>query len=279
MKTLRRGIERPWPGAVPVAGLVLALAAAGCAPRSPPEPGLPDWSGTWQLMGGTIFDRATAEGGSDPTEIGVRQRPPYNSEWEGMYLENLALRDEFRLPDLQSECGLPVGYPRMLNIPGLYEFVVRPEQVWIIAETGPYLLRVYTDGRPQLAPEELWPTYTGDSVGHWEGDTLVFTTVGLKGSEGTRGILDRTGVLISDEAQITTRIRKTDETTIEVELTIEDSRALRSPWVVTKRFERQTADIRLYDYACAENNRNPIDYATGRTLQLGPDGRPLNLER
>ena len=38
----------------------------------------------------------------------------------------------------------------------------------------------------------------------------------------------------------------------------------------------QPAGTRVYDYGCAENNRNPVDATTGKTLILAPDGTPLN---
>ena len=57
----------------------------------------------------------------------------------------------------------------------------RPEQTWIIGENGPNIIRVYTDGRKHPDADDLWPTYSGDSVGHWEGDTLVFDTISTKG--------------------------------------------------------------------------------------------------
>ena len=87
-------------------------------------------------------------------------------------------------PDPISTCGTPHGFPRLMNLPDLYEFVVTPQQVIVLGENGPNVLRVYTDGRSHPAPEDLWPTYSGSSVGHWEGDTLVFTTISMKGFSG-----------------------------------------------------------------------------------------------
>ena len=205
-------------------GVLLSLGAGCAAETVVSEPTVPDWSGAWQMMGNTVFDQATLEGDGGATDIGVRQRPPYNAEWEALYQENLDRRDQNLLPDPQSECGIPVGWPRMVNIPGLYEFAVTPAETWIIVESGIYVIRIHTDGRTHPAPEDMWPTYTGLSVGQWEGDTLVFETIGLKGSSGMEGILDRTGVLISDAARITTRVRKADEETLEVQMTIEDPR-------------------------------------------------------
>jgi hypothetical protein len=47
-------------------------------------------------------------------------------------------------------------------------------------------------------------------------------------------ILDRTGLVLSDKSRATTRIRKINQTTIEVQMTIEDPKALTRPWIVTK---------------------------------------------
>jgi hypothetical protein len=236
---------------------------------------LPDWSGVWQMVGGTVFDRGTQTGEGGALTRGVREHPPYNAEWEATYQRNLALKDQDRLPDVITNCGVPVGFPRIFNLPDVYEFVVRPEQFWILAENGPNVMRVYTDGRPILAAEERWGTYTGDSVGHWEGDTLVFQTVGLKGSRDGDSILDRTGLVLSDGASATSRMKKINDTTIEVQMTIEDSKAFTKPWTVTKQFRKVAAGTRVFDYGCAENNRNPVDSTTGRTLTLGPNGKPL----
>ena len=260
------------------AGLCVLLAQGpGFAQKTPlPEFGkLPDWSGVWAMVGGTVFDRATQTGEGGALTHGVREHPPYNAEWEAAYQKHLALRDIDRFPDVQTNCGVPVGFPRILNLPDVYEFVVRPEEFWVLAENGPNVMRVYTDGRPMLTPEERWGTYTGDSVGHWEGDTLVFQTVSLKGSRDGDSILDRTGLVLSDAVTATTRMRKINDTTIEAQMTFEDPKAFTKPWQVTKQFRKQPLGTRLWDYGCAENNRNPVNTTTGETLTLGPDGKPL----
>src|SRR5215813_5666168 len=254
----------------------LSLGQSGQSTPLLPYEKLPDWSGVWQMQGGTVFDRATQTGQGGSTSIGVREHPPYNAEWEAIYRKNLELSDNNQFPDVITNCGVPVGFPRIFNVPDPYEFVVRPEQVWILAENGPNVMRIYTDGRKHL--EDQWETYSGDSVGHWEGDTLVFTTIGLKGSRDGDSILDRTGLVLSDKAHGTTRIKKMDQGTIEVVMTIEDPKALTKPWVVTKQFRKLPIGTRLYDYGCAENNRNPVDDKTGKTLLLGPDGKPLNID-
>ena len=84
-------------------------------------------------------------------------------------------------------------------------------------------------------------------------------------------VLDRTGLVLSDAAHITTRLRRVDAKTMEARMVIEDSKALTGPWTVTKTYARQPDGTRVYDYGCAENNRNPVD-ASGKTLLLGPGG-------
>ena len=239
---------------------------------------LPDWSGVWQMVGGTVFDRATATSQGGVLTPGLRSRPPYNAEWEAIYQRNVKLRDGGQLPDPINTCGTPAGFPRLMNLPDMYEFVVRPEQTWILTENGPNTLRIYTDGRPHPAPDDRWPTYTGDSVGHWEGDTLVFSTLSTKHSqypESGDTVLDRTGLILSDAAHVVTRLRKLDDGNMEARMVIEDAKALTAPWHVTKTYRRLPKGTRVYDYACAENNRNPVDAATGKTLILGPDGKTL----
>ena len=238
---------------------------------------LPDWSGLWSMMGGTVFDTASQTGKGGVLTHGVREHPPYTAAYEKVYAEHLTRRDEDRFPDVITNCGVPVGFPRIMNLPDTYEFVVRPDIFYIVTENGPNTMRVYTDGRKLPAKEDTWGTYTGVSVGHWEGDTLVWETVGLKGNRDNDSILDRTGVVLSDAARATTRMRKINENTLEANLVIEDSKALTKPWNVTKRFRKSAKPFQyMYDYGCAENQRNPVDTVTGKTLMLGADGKPLN---
>ena len=237
---------------------------------------LPDWSGVWAMQGPTVFDGATVRPPDGRTgQPGVREFPPYNEEWEAIYRRNIELVREGNFPDPISVCGVPHGFPRIMNVPDVYEFAVTRGAVYILAENGPGIMRIYTDGRGHPPAEELWPTYTGASIGHWEGDTLVFSTISLKGASGNDVIVDRTGLVLSDSSRATTRMRKLDDSTIEAQMTIEDDKALTRPWQVTKRYSKQPRGTWAWDYSCGENNRNPVS-ASGKTLTLGPDGKPLD---
>jgi hypothetical protein len=258
-----------------IGGLFLCLL---CLPAfASGEGSLPDWGGVWERYEGNggMFDVSTTKppDGRAGT-AGVRQFPPLTEAWEKKYQATLELVSNGRLPDPLSICGTPAGYPRLLALPDVYEFIVRPEEFWIITENGPNIMRVYTDGREHPHPDDLWSTFTGDSVGNWEGDTLVFSTISMIGEKQT--ILDRSGLVLSDQARISTRIFETDEGLLRAELIIEDDLALTEPWHVTRHFRRLPPGTRVYDYACAENNRNPIT-SSGQTLTLGPDGKPIDV--
>ena len=261
-----------------VVGLLLAQSVLQAQRGAAASAALPDWSGIYQMVGPTVFDTSTVEPpngrAGDP---GVRERPPYNDKWEALYQRNIAAIRAGKFPDPVNTCGTPHGFPRVLNLPDVYEFAITPKQVWIVGENGPNILRIYTDGRKHPAPEDMWPTYTGDSVGRWEGDTLVFDTVSVKGAGDGGGdvVVDRTGLILSDKMSAAVRMRKIDNDTIEAQIVIEDPKALKAPWRVTKRYRRQPDGTRAYDYSCAENKRNPVT-SSGRTLTLGSDGKPID---
>ncbi len=256
-------------------GLAAPALSAGPAAALPSYASLPDWSGVWTLApGGGTWDPSTTEpkGGVGGLP-GVREHPPLTPAWEKKYRDHIAKAAVDRFPDPVSFCGTPSGFPRLMAIPDAYEFVVRPEQTWVLTENGPNVMRIYTDGRPHLGPDDIWATFMGDSVGHWEGDELVFDTIGLNGDGHT--ILDRTGLTYSSKLHMATRIRKVNADTLEATLKMDDPEMLTRPWTLVKRYKKLPAGSRVFDYACAENNRNPIT-ATGQTLTLGTNGQPID---
>ncbi|HEY5622279.1 MAG TPA: hypothetical protein VIV14_00865 [Gammaproteobacteria bacterium] len=253
---------------------VLAMIAAAASAQSRDAQELPNWDGLWTMTSNTVFDQATVQPpGGNANTVGTREFPPYNEEWEAIYAANRELVAAGQFPDPITTCGTPAGFPRMMNLPGASEFVIRPGQVWIITEDGPNVMRIYTDGRPHPGPNDRWPTYSGESVGRWEGDTLVFETISLKGAGDT--IVDRTGIVLSEQARIVTRMREIEDGLIEARFAIDDPEALTDTWHVVKQYRRHDPGDRMIEFACAENNRNPVD-AEGRTLTLDREGNILD---
>src|SRR5215831_18026083 len=72
-------------------GFMLVLALSSTAGAQTPA-ALPDWGGVWQMMGNTVFDRATVQPQNGRAgDAGVREAPPYNDEWEAIYRKNIEL--------------------------------------------------------------------------------------------------------------------------------------------------------------------------------------------
>ena len=260
-------------GRVLVAGL--SICAGVAAAQSPPRTAdLPDWSGAWTRSTGAFYE-STAEQALEPPPAAdsPRRKPPYTPKFEALYRDNVARIAGDRFPDPISVCGTPAGWPRLLALPDAYEFVTRPEQTWVLTENGPNVMRIYTDGRSDPAPGDFWATYTGYNVGRWEKDTLVFRSLGLKGVGST--ILARTGLVMSDKLETTTRIRLIAPDRLLVTTVLTDTEALTRPWSVAFTYSRLPPGSTVYDYACAENNRNPIT-SDGRTLTLDSGGRVID---
>jgi hypothetical protein len=102
-------------------------------------------------------------------------------------------------------------------------------------------------------PRDVQPSYMGDAVGRWDGDTLVIDTIGLV--KNTQ--IDEAGTLHSEDLHVVERIRKVSDA-LEVLFTIEDPKAFTKPWTA-KRVWKWRPDVRFLEYVCEENNRNAPD--------------------
>ena len=93
--------------------------------------------------------------------------------------------------------------------------------------------------------------------------------------DDVRALVDRTGVVLSEDARITTQMRLIGPDLLEARFAIDDPTAFTDTWHVVKEFERMPPGTRIFEFACAENNRNPID-SSGRTLTLDAEGNVLD---
>jgi hypothetical protein len=108
---------------------------------------------------------------------------------------------------------------------------------------------VYMDGRPHVADDDRWSTYWGDSVGHWEGDTLVIDTLSVR-RPGLESLLGIAEVMpfppLSEQAHYVERLRKTGPDRIEGDMTINDPVTLTRPWVVKLAWKRAAGLDRMF---------------------------------
>jgi hypothetical protein len=155
--------------------------------------------------------------------------------------------------DPTSKC-LPQGMPRFMVASYPIEVLQTAGQVTIIAEWSSQVRRIFTDGRPHPPADEVDITYNGHSIGHWEGQTLVVDTIGIRGDTS----FDASALQHSDKIHVSERIRLKDAKTLEAVITVTDTDALAEPWVVTRTYRRGGPELQIMEYVCEENNREII---------------------
>jgi hypothetical protein len=237
----------------------LKAKAHGGARKTPAQ--LPDWTGLWtrEIVGGIKMDFRQPR--VDVTTAVLT--PEYRRKFE-QKLADYARGIEW---DQLSYC-LPAGYPRWLTEPFLREFVLRPEQAWLITEQLNEIRRVYTDGRGHIPDDEAYPLWEGDSIGFWDGDTLVVHTNNLKPGEYNRRQPDYSGQTTTVE-----QWRRVTPDLIEDTVDVYDPASLAKPWHTVQRYLRVTTpDLRINYWSCEENN-NVVKTPDGSTQFVLP-GEP-----
>jgi hypothetical protein len=219
----------------------------------PHEGPAPDWSGIWTRgRGGLNFDPAQP---GPPSE--GRITASLTPEADAKYRKKLADVAKGSEWDQLSYC-LPAGFPRWLTEPFLREFVVTPKETWWINEQQSEARRIYTDGRGHVPDDEAFALWEGDSIGFWDGDTLVVHTIRVKPGQYQRSQPD-----YSDQTSTIERIRKINADTVEDEVTVWDPWGLKAPWRVVDNYVRvKTPHARIDMWSCEENN-NVVKTADG----------------
>jgi hypothetical protein len=219
--------------------------------------GKPDLSGIWiatgalRLMEGEEAlaaareaDRAAGREPPPPAEP-----PPYRPAAEARRQEYLARRG---IDDPMARCLL-TGVPRIKFRPLPFEIVQLPDRVIILYEIHHAFRIIPTDGRPH--PEDLEPSYLGDSIAHWEGDTLVVDVTGFN----DKTWLSSVGTIHSEQLRVTERYTRDTFDTIRYEVTMEDPEVFTEPWRMNETF-RLRPDERLREYECIESNEDLLRF-------------------
>jgi hypothetical protein len=158
------------------------------------------------------------------------------------------------------------GYPMMMNSNAPIQFLVTPEETLIINAYRD-VRHVYTDGRGHPPEEDRWPTAWGDSIAHWEGDTLVIDTVAVKNPN----IYFHGAPPLSEDAHYVERLRKSGPDRIEGEIVITDLRTLTGPWTVKLAYVRARGFDRMISIEY-ENDRTGFD-GTSNTIEPDKPGQ------
>lgn len=186
----------------------------------------PDLSGVWVLSGSALLP-------GDPS---------YRPEALKLYNERKSAGGK---DDPEKFC-LPDGVVRVTSLP--YKIVQTPKLVLLLSEGNTHSYRrIFLDGRPHNLDVE--PTrWNGDSIGHWEGNSLVVDTIGFN----DKSWLDSTGKPHSEALHVIERFRRPDPGHLDVAYTLEDPQAFTKPYSFTRKFTLVT-DRDLREYFCASD--------------------------
>jgi hypothetical protein len=157
---------------------------------------------------------------------------------------------EDEIDDPLTKC-LPIGPARGIQAGIMpFQIVQSPDVIAILFENQHTFRIIHTDGRSH--PQDYDPTWFGDSIGRWEGDTLVVDTIGVD----DRTWLDTAGHEHSDKLHLVERFQKVDSSNIKWTVTFEDPVYFTETWSITLPIARQNTEI--MSYSCEENEKDRV---------------------
>jgi hypothetical protein len=239
--------------------LLGAVAVGGCSPKSTPVANkegspqgdtrdsirpLPDWSGVWVLyLEGGAQEASEDSFGTDKGRVPLT--PKY-----------LQLRDAARAAraeDNMANCH-PAGVPGIEQHGVLHEYLFTPGRVTVLIEDGE-VRRIFTDGRAHRSLDELTGSYMGDSIGHWDGTTLVVDTIGFPYGE----LFQNYGVRATKGTQMVERIFLKDHDRIEIDTVLTDPQIFTRPYAYTRLYKRSTLPMPETVLCNSRENGETID--------------------
>lgn len=230
--------------------MVLAAAPVGAQiPRT--ADGKPDLSGVWiagsqpLLLGEAEAARLRALDAAANRPAFRQEPPPYKPEYEKKRLEFVARRG---VDDPMARCLL-TGVPRVTARPLPFQIVQTKDLVVILYEVHHAFRIIPTDGRPH--PDDVEPSYMGDSVARWEGNTLVVDVVGFNEKTWLAGV----GTIHSEQLRVIERYTRDTPESIVYDVTIEDPVVFTKPWRQQQILHLRAGE-RIREYECIENNED-----------------------
>jgi hypothetical protein len=224
--------------------------------------GTPDFSGMWyraRVTSHNIEEHLASFG--DPGGVSLIVDPadgkiPYKP-WAALQHK----KNPESYIDPQALCFVP-GVGRLGYVPGGYQIVQTPGFVTFFYDFSHAYRIIPTDGRPHVGT--AIKLGSGDSVGHWEGNTLVADVANLNGKTW----LDDNGNFFSDAAHAVERWTMIAADAIHLEVRIDDPKTYTKPWTLAFGIKRNKArGYELMESACHEGDRN-VDVM--RSLCLKP---------
>jgi len=244
--------------AICILAAVPLYSQAPAASQKPPVPrtaaGKPDLSGVWQggnlsfAIGEHNAARVSAPGGA-PAAPAKPEPPPYTEAAMKIVQQ---YRDRRGIDDPAARCLL-VGVPRITGMPMPFQITQTANQILFLYEAFHTFRIIPTDGRSH--PDDITPSFMGDSVAHWEGDTLVVDIVGFNDKTWLNGV----GTFHTEKLHITERFTRVDYDTILYDVKMEDPEVLTKAWNQHATIRLRPED-RVREYECGENNEDILRF-------------------
>jgi hypothetical protein len=233
--------------------LLSAVALSGQSKQADAIPrtadGKPDFSGFWSSP------RQTDAKGGGATVFTKEKMAPFKPGGEALFYEPRT--GDPRHDEPRAFCA-PSGFPSAFLAPTYpTQIVQNKDYVVIVAEFQRATRLIPLDSRAHR--KDLEPTFYGDAVGRWEGDTLVIDTTNFK-----RWSLDdyyyvdpKQYRMHSEEFHTIERIQFKDRNTLSYKITIDDPKIFSRPWSedMEMQYHPEYAKIGLFEFVCEENNR------------------------
>jgi hypothetical protein len=192
--------------------------------------------------------------------------PPFKPEalarYNKMRQEAFAGRDETFTGSCKPE-GVPFSIQDYDK-----DILFKPGEIVIIPQFQPGdVRRIFMERKTHLQGDDLYPTFSGDSIGHWEGKTLVIDTIGLR-TDTTIEI----GMLHSAQLHVIERWTQTGPDAITIEETLIDPAIFTRPWTGIRHYTRKAGWIT--EQVCVDSESHTGEYQ-GHAQMFGPDGKPI----
>jgi hypothetical protein len=161
----------------------------------------------------------------------------------------------------------PAGLPLIMTRYWPMAMIQLPTAVYMVSGFMNSLRIVYLDGRPHTEPDVVVRTYNGESIGRWEGDTLVVDTTHFRGDHHW---MDQGGVSVpaGEQLRIIERIKLvSDGRQLEIEYTMTDPENWDGEWKSTKRFNR-VDDVDIQEVSCLPDLNQHLQSTTSKTQVL-----------
>jgi hypothetical protein len=224
---------------VSVAGTtpIEASGAAAATKEVPRIDGHPDLSGVYDISfgGGGRGGRGGRGGNGAPPPEGPALKPG---------AEKFKIVRPAEDTGQYSDC-MPLAGPQAFAVPYQFQIVESPHSVAILNGYPGTFRIIPTDGG--LHPPDPDPTWMGDSIGHWEGDTLVVDSVGFNDKTEINGYRH------TEALHIVERFQRTDYNTLQYQATMEDPNVFVKPWTVTRAFALRTDLAKVDEFVCEHN--------------------------